>query len=184
MAKKKGSAPGALSDDALFDCFAFEIYSTTTRCVPGEEVRRAGIDVRALAHHLLVAQFEPHERAELEHELSQAFSLYKAGNYAGAEAKVVAVFRAAVASQRSDEQKANEPILATGAKVRRPFQEANRDRSLNATALHAKWQAQADLLWSNPLHAGKSKSDIARLVAQKLGGNQGTIRQAIKRPKS
>lgn len=72
------------------------------------------------------------------------------------------------------------PIIKTGAKVRKPFDDANERRRSDSVRRHAKWRALANKLRANPQHAGKSDSEIARLIAAP-GDNVGTIRKAIKR---
>lgn len=73
------------------------------------------------------------------------------------------------------------PAFSTGCDVHETFADANKKRSKNAEAQHADWQRRANDLWSSPQHAGKSKSDIARLIAKATGDYWDTIRKKIKR---
>lgn len=73
------------------------------------------------------------------------------------------------------------PAAKTGRKVRAPFEAANAGRSRDAAADMERWQTLANEKWEEPLHATKSASDIARLIAGP-GENWNTIRRKIKKP--
>ncbi|MEW9570542.1 hypothetical protein ABQJ54_02120 [Rhodanobacter sp. Si-c] len=74
---------------------------------------------------------------------------------------------------------AKEKAARTGAKVRKPFAEHNRERGLASATAAATWQAQAAALWAMPQHANKTSSDIARLIDPEQWN---TIRRKIKKP--
>jgi len=71
------------------------------------------------------------------------------------------------------------PAALTGHKVRRPHKQSNDRKSAAAVALHAEWQRRADSKRADPRHAHKSRSEIAKLIAQP-GENWNTIRRNIK----
>lgn len=68
--------------------------------------------------------------------------------------------------------------VRTGRKVRQPFADANHERSECSRTQAEAWQTDAERLWAQPLHAGKSASDIARLIDPQRWN---TIRRKIKR---
>lgn len=72
------------------------------------------------------------------------------------------------------------PLMKTGHKVRRPFEVARLRSRESANNRRAEWQRRADEKWSDPRHAAKSATAIARLIAQ-LDENPNTIRKAIKK---
>ncbi len=72
------------------------------------------------------------------------------------------------------------PLARTGDKVQKPRKRANAERQKVADARHARWQQQAEALWAQPRHAGKSISNIARLIDPNRAG---TIRNIIRKPK-
>ena len=71
------------------------------------------------------------------------------------------------------------PYVETAARVRRPFSDANENRQRQSKEQSEYWQSEAERLWSNPRHANKSKSDIARLIDS---DNWNTIRRKITKP--
>ncbi len=74
-----------------------------------------------------------------------------------------------------------EPVVLTGARVRKPFDSANKRKKNEAGQRVGEWQARAAKAWGNPQHADKGKSDIAKLIAQP-GENWDLIRRRIKKP--
>jgi len=87
------------------------------------------------------------------------------------------------ARARAAEELANilRPFAATGEKVRRAAALSNAPRSKQAQHNFQAWQEEANRLWGQPQHAGKSTSDVARLIAKRTGGNPNTIRRRIKK---
>jgi len=67
----------------------------------------------------------------------------------------------------------------TGMRVRKPFDDSNRERSATSSAEAKAWQARAADLCAMPQHADKNKSDIARLIDPEQWN---TIRRKIKKP--
>lgn len=72
------------------------------------------------------------------------------------------------------------PEAKTGHKVRKPFKDANAGRAAESKAWQTDLQARANAKWAEAQHAGKTISEIARLIA-KPGENPGTIRRKIKK---
>lgn len=56
------------------------------------------------------------------------------------------------------------PLARTGQRVRKPYEEANAMRKEAADKQHAEWRKSAASIRSQPQHAKKKKSDIARLI--------------------
>ncbi|GAP67257.1 hypothetical protein MBSD_n2575 [Mizugakiibacter sediminis] len=71
------------------------------------------------------------------------------------------------------------PMAQTGAKVRKPFDDANKKRKRQAGDNVGAWKARAAKLWAMPRHRGKSASDIARLIDP---ARWNTIRRHLRRP--
>lgn len=110
-------------------------------------------------------------------EFERAGDLFRQGERFAAMEAVQAAWNAANGLHNAVTFK---PELTTARKVRRPFAEANADRQQDAENRAAEWQRLASGKWADPLHAGKSASDIARLIALP-DEKPGTIRRKIKK---
>lgn len=71
------------------------------------------------------------------------------------------------------------PVVRTGAKVRKPFAQANLNRRDRSRAHWEEMQLKAEQKWSEPQHARKSASAIAQLIDP---NNWNVTRRHIKRP--
>jgi len=75
-----------------------------------------------------------------------------------------------------------EKPVRIGHKLLRASTTSNAGKTKLARDQTAKWQQEADTIWSNPQHVKKSASAVAQIICRD-GGNHGTVRKAIKKKK-